>query len=132
MANLFQLSDKPRVDSRETRFELLRLSELRGPQLMLGEEILANTRSGLSGIWNVFLNSPGVTSAFLELYDYLRSGTAIASRLIEMTALLVAAEEDSDYVWAAHAPLALKAGLSEALIEDLKNGRRPPDRKSVV
>jgi 4-carboxymuconolactone decarboxylase len=135
MSNLFQLSDKPRVDSHETRFELLRLSELRGPQLMLGEEILANTRSGLSGIWNVFLNSPGVTSAFLALYDYLRSGTAIASRLIEMTALLVAAEEDSDYVWAAHAPLASKAGLSEALIEDLKSGRRPaqmqPDEEAL-
>jgi 4-carboxymuconolactone decarboxylase len=125
MANLFQLSERSRADSHETRFALLRLSELHGSQLALGEEILANTRSGLSGIWNVFLNSPGVTSAFLELYDYLRSGTPIALRLIEMTALLVAVEEKSDYVWAAHAPLALRAGLSESLIEALKNGLRP-------
>jgi 4-carboxymuconolactone decarboxylase len=125
MVNLYQLSDSPRKASSPVRFPLLRLSELRGQQLALGESIVANTRSGLTGIWNIFLHSAGVTEAFLKLYDYLRFGTAIPARLIEITALLVAVEEESDYVWAAHAPLAMKAGVPESTILDLKSGRRP-------
>jgi 4-carboxymuconolactone decarboxylase len=125
MENLYRLSDNPRKASIPARFPYLQLSELRGQQLALGESIVANTRSGLTGIWNVFLHSAGVTNAFLKLYDYLRCGTAIPARLIEITALLVAVEERSDYVWAAHAPLAINAGVPEAVILDIKNGQRP-------
>jgi 4-carboxymuconolactone decarboxylase len=125
MVNLYRLSDTPRKESSPARFPFLQLSELRGQQLALGESIVANTRSGLTGIWNIFLHSAGVTEAFLKLYDYLRFGTPIPARLIEITALLVAVEEGSDYVWAAHAPLAIKAGVPEAVVLDLKYGRRP-------
>lgn len=125
MVNLYRLSDTARSDSSPVRFPLLHLGELAGQQLALGEAIVANTRSGLTGIWNLFLHSVGVTEAFLKLYDYLRTGTAIPARLIEITALLVAVEEGSEYVWAAHAPLAVKAGVPEAVILDLKSGRKP-------
>lgn len=125
MVNLYRLSDIPWKTASPTRFPFLQLSELRGRQLALGESIVVNTRSGLTGIWNIFLHSAGVTEAFLKLYDYLRFGTAIPARLIEITALLVAVEEKSDYVWAAHAPLAIQAGVPEAVILDLKNRRRP-------
>jgi 4-carboxymuconolactone decarboxylase len=87
--------------------------------------ILHRTRSGLSGIWNVMLYSPGVTAAQLKLYEYFLSATCLPPRLVELTALIVAAYERSEYVWEAHAPLARTAGIANDVITAIKDGVKP-------
>ena len=57
--------------------------------------------------------------------EYLRQKTSLTRRLNEMAILLEARIWDAQYEWWAHEPLARKAGLSDAIIKDIREGKRP-------
>jgi 4-carboxymuconolactone decarboxylase len=67
--------------------------------------------------------------------DYLRFGTSLPHRLNELAILIEARLWDAQYEWWAHYPIALKAGLSQAVADDIRDGRRPtsmqPDEEVV-
>ena len=57
---------------------------------------------------------PAVVDAMTGLNDYLRRKSGLEPRLVELAILVTAREMDSEYVWTAHEPPALKAGLPQA------------------
>jgi 4-carboxymuconolactone decarboxylase len=71
----------------------------------------------------------------MKLSDYLRYSSSVPRRLNELAILLVARHWNSQFEWVLHVPAALKAGLAEAVINDLAEGRRPaamqPDESIV-
>jgi 4-carboxymuconolactone decarboxylase len=91
----------------------------------LAERILKETRIGLGGPWNVMLQSPNTSDGLLSLYNYFRWKTALPQPLAELAILTTAREWYVQFEWFAHYPIALKAGLSPALIADLRLGKRP-------
>ena len=68
--------------------------------------------------------SPPVAESMTGLNDYLRRKSGLEPRLVELAILVTAREMDSEYVWTAHEPPALKAGLQQAVIDTVKY-RRP-------
>src|SRR4029077_14557109 len=52
--------------------------------------------------------------------DFLRHKSGLDPRLVELAILVTARESDCEYVWTAHEPQALKAGLSQETIEAVK------------
>ena len=70
------------------------------------------------------LYSPPVAEAMTAVNDYLRRKSGLDPRLVELAILVTAREMDSEYVWTAHEPPALKAGLAQAIIDTVKY-RRP-------
>jgi len=70
------------------------------------------------------LYSPAVADAMTAVNDYLRLKSGLDPRLVELAILVTAREMDSEYVWTAHEPAALKAGLAQAIIDTVKY-RRP-------
>ena len=68
--------------------------------------------------------SPPVAESMTGLNDYLRRKSGLEPRLVELAILVTAREMDSEYVWTAHEPPALKAGLQQAIIDTVKY-RRP-------
>ena len=56
--------------------------------------------------------------------DYLRRKAGLEPRLVELAILVTAREMDCVYVWTAHEPPALKAGLPQQVI-DIVKFRRP-------
>ena len=59
--------------------------------------------------------------------DYLRFKNSLPAKLSEFAILLTARHWTQSYQWALHQPLALKAGLSTALVTAVEEGRRPTD-----
>ena len=57
--------------------------------------------------------------------EYLRYRCPLAGRLSELAILLVAREWTQDFEFGAHRKHALKAGLAEATIDAIVEGRRP-------
>jgi 4-carboxymuconolactone decarboxylase len=57
--------------------------------------------------------------------DYLRNKSGLDSRLVQLAILVTAREFDSEYVWTAHEPQGLKAGLQPEIIDIVRN-RKPP------
>jgi 4-carboxymuconolactone decarboxylase len=70
-----------------------------------------------------------------DLLDYLRWHSSLPLKLNEFAILITGRLWRSQVEWYAHLPLALKAGLSPAIIADLKANKRPaamqPDEAAV-
>jgi 4-carboxymuconolactone decarboxylase len=111
------------------RFPQLKLEDTAGDQRALAERMLKETRIGLGGPWNVMLRSPNMSEGLLNLYNYFRWKTALPQPLVELAILTTAREWSVQFEWFAHYPLALKAGLSPALVADLRVGKRPENMK---
>ena len=107
------------------RFPQVTIDELNGQPRALAEEILKVSSIGLAGPYNPMLRSPVMADRLFRLLDYLRFNTSVPRRLNEFAILIQARLWTSQVEWYAHHPLAIKAGLSEAVAADLKAGRRP-------
>ena len=68
--------------------------------------------------------SPPVAESMTALNDYLRHKAGLDDRLVELAILVTAREMDCVYVWTAHEPAAVKAGLQQDIIDIVKY-RRP-------
>jgi len=72
----------------------------------------------------IALYSPGAAEPLRKLNDYLRRKGNIQGPALTEVAILVAAREfDIQYVWSAHEPNALRAGVPQATIDAIKYGK---------
>lgn len=121
--------------NKELRFPQLKVEQLNDQQRPLGDEILKISSVGIGGPYNLLLRSPDMGERMFRLLDYLRFHTSVPRRLNEFAILIQARLWTSQVEWTAHYPLALKAGLSQAVAEELKEGKRPanmqPDEAAV-
>src|SRR6266851_1050818 len=111
------------------RFPQVKLEDTQGDQRALAERMLKETRIGLGGPWNVMLRSPEKSEGLLSLYNYFRWKTALPQPLVELAILTTAREWSVQFEWFAHYPVALKAGVSPAVLADLRVGKRPEHMK---
>ena len=116
-------ADKPK------RFPQLTLETLNGEQRPLGEYILTVSSVGISGPYNPLLRSPDMAKRMLHLLDYLRWNSSLDKRLTELAILIQGRRLTSQVEWFAHEPIARKAGLSDAVMAELKLGKRPSSMK---
>ena len=112
------------------RFSQLSMDQLNATQKRVAERILKVSSAGLGGPYSMLLRSPLLAERYLGMTDYLRFETSMPKHLNEMAILIEARLWDAQYEWWAHEPIALKAGLSQAIINDIRDGRRPANMKS--
>lgn len=119
----------------EPRFPQLTMAQLDDQQRPLGSYIMGFSSVGIGGPYNLLLRSPSAAKPMLELLDYLRWHTSVPTRLNEFAILIQGRVWRSQVEWHAHYPLAIKAGVSEQTLADLKASRRPasmqPDEAAV-
>ena len=107
------------------RFPQPTMEQLSPEQRAVAAEVLKQSSAGLGGPYGMLIKSPELLKRYLLMTEYLRQKTSLPHRLNEMAILLEARIWDEQYEWWAHEPLARKAGLSEAIIEDIRLGQRP-------
>jgi 4-carboxymuconolactone decarboxylase len=125
----------PDAASKEPRFPQLTMDQLNEQQRPLGEEIMKISRVGLGGPYNPMLRSPVFAKKMFDLLYYLRWQTSVPLKLNEFAILIVGRQWRSQVEWFAHAPLAVKAGLSPEIVADLKKNQRPenmPPEEAIV
>ena len=113
----------------EPRFSQYSVDQLNDAQKKVAERILKVSSAGLGGPYSMLLRSPELTARYLGMTDYLRFETSLPKRLNELAILIEARLWDAQYEWWAHYPIALKAGVPEAVANDIKEGRRPTTMK---
>jgi 4-carboxymuconolactone decarboxylase len=120
---------------KEHRFPLLKVEQLNDQQRPLADAILKVSSIGISGPFNMMLRSPVMGQRLFAMLDYVRFNTSVPRKLNEFAILIQARLWTSQVAWTAHYPLALKAGLPQAVADDLKVGKRPasmqPDEAAV-
>lgn len=122
-------------DDKQPRLTQLTVDQLTDQQKPLADEIMKVSKIGLRGPNNSMLRSPVMGDRLFKLIDYLRFNTSVPRRLNEFAILIQARLWTSQIEWVAHESLALKEGLSQSTIDDLKQGKRPssmqPDEAAV-
>ena len=107
------------------RFPQPAMEQLSAEQQAVAAEVQKQSSAGLGGPYGMLIKSPELLKRYLLMTDYLRQKTSLPRRLNEMAILLEARLWDAQYEWWAHEPLARKAGVPEAIISDIREGKRP-------
>ena len=113
------------MTSTKPRFPQLTLDQLDARQKGVGEQIMKVSSVGIGGPYNSMLRSPMLAQRLLDLFHYLRWETSVPHKLNEFAILIIGRQWRSQVEWHAHAPIAAKAGLSAAVMAELKAGKRP-------
>ena len=125
----------PATTAKEPRFPQLTIEKVNEQQKPLAEQILKVSSVGLGGPYNTLLRSPVLGQRMFDLLYYLRWNTSVPLRLNEFAILIIGRQWRSQVEWFAHAPIAIRAGLSPDLVAELKTNKRPanmqPDEAAV-
>ena len=124
-------------DSGQARFPVLDPAQLSVEQSKLVKDLLSGPRGGgdssaeavksilENGPFNAWARSPVLGDRLQKVGEYIRYGSSIPLRLNEFAILITARHWTSQYEWFAHHSLAMKAGLSPKITEQLALNRRP-------
>jgi 4-carboxymuconolactone decarboxylase len=115
----------PSATGREPRFPQLTIDQLNEKQKPLADQIVKVSSVGIGGPYNLMLRSPVFGQKMFDLLYYLRWQTSVPQKLNEFAILIIGRQWRSQVEWFAHAPLAIKAGLSADIVAELKANKRP-------
>ncbi len=100
------------------------------------DEVTAANNGAPSGPTSITINSPEMARRRAQLTNYLRYETTFPKKIQELAIITTARAMDCRYVWNAHAPAARQAGISDALIDAIRERKPLPamsdDEAAVV
>jgi 4-carboxymuconolactone decarboxylase len=79
-------------------------------------DAVAEGRGSVRGPFSILMHSPALCRRHLDVSNYLRFASPVKSGVRELAIIATAREKDCPYIWAAHAPAARKAGVSDAAV----------------
>jgi len=112
------------------RFPELTRDRMNDAQKKAYDAIVSGPRGGARGPFNVLLRSPELADTVQRVGAHLRFNSSLPARLNELAIIINARFWGSKYEWHAHRQLAIKAGVPDALADDLAQGRRPAGMKA--
>lgn len=86
---------------------------------------LINGHGGLVGPFNAFVHAPGVGQHLSALGATVRYGTSIERRLTELAIITVGARWKAEFEWWAHARMARRHGVADAIVDAIERGDEP-------
>lgn len=101
------------------------------------DEIVAERGGPIErGPVSVLINSPEMAKRASQLSSYLRQDSTLSAKIQELAMLVTARERDCQFIWNAHAASGRRAGLSDALVDALRDKTDLPqvadDENAVV
>ena len=96
-------------------------------QRAASKALIEGPRSGVYGPFLPLMRSPELLDRVAKLGEYLRFESVLDTRIRELATCAVARHVSNQFEWLMHAPLAVKAGVSEKTLESLRVGARPRD-----
>ena len=120
------------VAQETVRFPEIRPEQFSPAQKQFADALKKSPRNGNvnNAPFKVYFRSPEFGLHAIGMSDYLRWGTSLEPRLIEFTILIAARQWSSAYIWHAHYPAAVKAGLDPKIPAAMAAGRRPEGMKA--
>lgn len=104
---------------------LLDETSLSPAQRRVFDAIRSGPRGVVQGPLRVWLQSADLADKAQALGAFCRYGTSLPPRLSELAILVTGAFWKAGFEWAVHAPIAVRSGLSEEVVEAIRTGKRP-------
>ena len=115
-----------------SRLTMLTTDTMTERQRAVQEAIMSGPRgqvhgrsTGLLGPFNAWMRNPELADRAQGLGALLRFATQLPPRLTELAIIMVGRHMKAAFEFAAHAPLALQAGLAAEVIEAIRTGAPP-------
>src|SRR5438477_3546379 len=108
-----------------TRFRKLDAEQLSPEQRIVFDAIAAPRGGVVPAPFHVLLESPELALLTQALGAFCRYRTGFSPHLSELMVLITAAYWGADYEFAMHVPEARKAGINEATIAAIRDGKAP-------
>ena len=87
------------------------------------EAKILQERGNISPLYQLLLNAPEIAQGWEALLTAIRNRNSLSPAIREMIILRVAVLNRANYEFDAHAPHAIKAGMSQEKIESLKDSK---------
>ena len=84
-------------------------------------DAVAEGRGTVRGSFGILMHSPVLCRRHLDVGTFLRFNSSLEADARELAILATAREKDCPYIWAAHAPAARLAGVSDAVIAAVRD-----------
>ena len=84
-------------------------------------DAVAEGRGTVRGPFGILMHSPVLCRRHLDVGTFLRFNSGLEADARELAILATAREKDCPYIWAAHAPAARLAGVSDAVIAAVRD-----------
>lgn len=117
------------------RFPDIDPSAMTPEQKAIADAIASGPRKSISRPFKAWLRSPVLADRLQKFGAYIRFETSLPTRVNEFAILISGQAWASQFEWAYHYPLAIKAGVPATVLADLSEGRMPrgmTDDESLV
>ena len=100
--------------------------QLDAAQKVAYDRIASGARGGVGGPFKALLTSPELCGRVEQLGVFIRYECSVPMRLRELAILCVGQHWKASIEWHAHAPIAAKQGVPQAVIDAIGQGQTPP------
>jgi 4-carboxymuconolactone decarboxylase len=104
----------------------LQYDSMNPAQREVHDAIASGPRKGVRGPLAVWLHRPELARNAQALGQYCRYDSSLPPRLSELAILTLARIWSAEYEWYAHKPIALQAGVPQAVVNAIRDGVPPP------
>ena len=104
----------------QSRLSPLSEEQMDESQKTVLRDIISGPRGNLDGPFLAWIHSPELASHAQRLGEFCRYGTRLELRLTELAILVTASWWQSQAEWQIHEPIARSAGVSDSVIESIK------------
>jgi 4-carboxymuconolactone decarboxylase len=108
-----------------SRIRELDPAALSAEQKRVYDAIASGPRGRVRGPLAVWLHRPQLADRAQALGEYCRYGTSLEKRLSELAIIIMGRTWNAEFEWWAHKPIALQAGVSEAVVEAIRTNATP-------
>jgi alkylhydroperoxidase family enzyme len=91
----------------------------------VAERIKAERGGRMLNLYRMLLHSPAVADGWRAFLTAIRQQCSLAGRHRELAILQVAVVNRAQYEFDAHVPFALREGVTQAQLDDMRSGRTP-------
>jgi 4-carboxymuconolactone decarboxylase len=108
------------------RIDVIPLDKMTPEQRRVNDFIAAKRHGGQArGPFGIWLRNPVLAEKAAIFGDYVRDELSIDRKLAELAILAIARHYSAQYEWFAHERHARTAGIDDAIIEAIRNGKMP-------
>ena len=107
------------------RLPMPQAATMNDAQRAAADALINGPRKGVYGPFLPLLRSPQLLDRVAKMGEYLRFESVLDARVRELATCAVARHVTNQFEWVMHAPLALKAGVSQGTMDALRAGARP-------
>lgn len=99
------------------RLPLLNTRDAVPPEALPAFDAIVDQRGSINAPMSVLMHVPDLALAMTNLGTYLRFKSSLSEATKELAIITAARQFDCEFVWAAHVPAALKAGIPQQVVD---------------